>query len=79
MHSRFHETKGLTLEIYGEDPIVMETERLGWGYSYEAEAVQADLRAGKLQNDWISHQYSLEMMGLLDEIRRQIGLVYPNE
>jgi predicted dehydrogenase len=79
MHSRFHETKGLTLEIYGQEPVVMETERLGWGYSYEAEAVQADLRAGKLQNDWISHQYSLEMMGLLDEIRRQIGLVYPNE
>jgi predicted dehydrogenase len=79
MHPRFHETKGLTLEIYGDEPIVMETERLGWGYSYEAEAVQADLRAGKLQNDWISHEYSLEMMGLMDEIRKQIGLVYPNE
>lgn len=79
IHSRFHETKGITLEVEGQRPEFFETERLGWGYSYEAEAVQADLRAGKLENDWISHQHSIEIMGLLDEIRRQIGLKYPNE
>lgn len=79
MHSRFHETKGITLEVEGQAPQIFETERLGWGYSYEAEAVQADLRAGKIENDWVSHQHSTEIMALLDEIRRQIGLVYPNE
>ncbi|MEY4383863.1 MAG: UDP-N-acetyl-2-amino-2-deoxyglucuronate dehydrogenase, partial [Bacteroidota bacterium] len=42
-------------------------------------AVQADLRAGKLENEWVSHQHSTEIMALLDEIRRQIGLTYPNE
>lgn len=79
IHSRFHETTGITLEIEGQEPQVFETERLGWGYSYEAEAVQADLRVGKLENDWVSHQHSTEMMALMDEIRKQIGLVYPNE
>ncbi len=79
MHPRFHETKGMTLTIYGGEETVMETERLGWGYSYEADAVQEDLHAGRAENAWMSHQFSQELMGLLDEIRAQIGLTYPNE
>ena len=79
MHPRFHETKGMTLTIYGGEETVMETERLGWGYSYEADAVQVDLHAGRTENAWMSHQFSQELMGLLDEIRSQIGLTYPNE
>ncbi len=79
MHPRFHETKGMTLTIYGGEETVMETERLGWGYSYEADAVQEDLHAGRTENAWMTHQFSQELMGLLDEIRSQIGLTYPNE
>jgi predicted dehydrogenase len=79
MHPRFHETKGMTLTIYDGEETVMETERLGWGYSYEADAVQEDLHAGRTENAWMSHQFSQELMGLLDEIRAQIGLTYPNE
>ena len=79
MHPRFHETKGMTLTIYDGEETVMETERLGWGYSYEADAVQEDLHAGRTENAWMSHQFSQELMGLLDEIRAQIGLIYPNE
>jgi hypothetical protein len=52
---------------------------LGWGYSYEADAVQADLRAGKTENALMTHEFSQELMGLLDQIRAEIGLVYPNE
>lgn len=79
MHPRFHETKGMTWTVYGGEETVMETERLGWGYSYEADAVQEDLHAGRTENTWMSHQFSQELMGLLDEIRSQIGLTYPNE
>lgn len=79
MHSRFHETKGLTYEVYGSEPITLEVERLGWGYSYEADAVAADLMAGKTENSWMTHQFSMELMQQMDEIRRQIGLVYPQE
>ena len=69
MHPRFHETKWMTLTIYGGEETVIETERLGWGYSYEADAVQVDLHAGRTENAWMSHQFSQELMGLLDEIR----------
>ena len=79
MHGRFHETKGLTLSIKGEEPQVFTTERLGFGYSYEAEEVQRCLRAGKIESDKLPLQFSLELMELLCEIRKQIGLVYPQE
>lgn len=80
MHSRFHETKGITVTIHEtEQETFYETERLGWGYSYEAEAVQADLRAGRIENTLMTHAFSTELMALLDEIRSQIGLKYPNE
>ena len=79
MHPRFHETKGMTVTIYDGSVTVMETERLGWGYSYEADAVQNDLRAGRTENGLMTHQFSQELMGLLDQIRAEIGLKYPNE
>ncbi|CAM3755594.1 Gfo/Idh/MocA family protein [Aquirufa aurantiipilula] len=79
MHSRFHETFGITLTLESGEVEEFECERKGWGYSYEAEAVQADLRAGRQENKWMTHQFSQELMALLDEIRKQIGLVYPNE
>lgn len=80
MHSRFHETKGITVTIHEtEQETFYETERLGWGYSYEAEAVQADLRAGRTENALMTHAFSTDLMALLDEIRSQIGLKYPNE
>jgi predicted dehydrogenase len=79
MHGRFHETKGFTLSIKGEEPQVFETERLGFGYSYEAEEVQKCLQAGKIESDKLPLQFSIELMELLCEIRQQIGLVYPQE
>jgi hypothetical protein len=79
LHGRFHETKGLTLAIEGQETQIFETERLGHGYSYEAQEVQNCLNAGKIESDKLPLQFSLELMELLCEIRQQIGLVYPQE
>jgi len=79
LHGRFHETKGLTLTIEGQEPQFFETERLGHGYSYEAQEVQRCLKLGKIESDKLPLQFSLELMELLCEIRQQIGLVYPQE
>ena len=51
----------------------------GFLRSQGVDAVQEDLWAGRTENAWMSHQFSQELMGLLDEIRAQIGLTYPNE
>jgi predicted dehydrogenase len=79
LHGRFHETKGITLTIKGEEPQIFETERLGYGYSYEAQEVQNCMKAGKIESDKLPLQFSLELMELLCEIRDQIGLIYPQE
>ncbi|MEM1123613.1 MAG: Gfo/Idh/MocA family oxidoreductase [Bacteroidota bacterium] len=52
-------------------------EKTTIGYSYEAAEVMRCLQVGKNESDLVSHQFSLDLMELLDEIRVQIGLVYP--
>lgn len=49
------------------------------GFIYEADAVAADIAQGKLQNDTMPLAESLRMMRLMDEIRQQSGLVYPQD
>ncbi len=47
------------------------------GYQYEAAEMMRCMREGKLESDLVPHQFSLDLMELLDEIRGQIGLIYP--
>lgn len=48
------------------------------GYKYEAEEVMRCLENGQKESAIVPHQFSIELMDLMDEIRKQIGLVYPN-
>lgn len=47
------------------------------GFRYEAEAVRKSIRDGKIQNEIASHNESLQLARIEDEIRRQIGVKYP--
>ncbi len=47
------------------------------GYKYEARELMRCLQDGKKESDLVPLQFSLDLMELLDEIRSQIGLVYP--
>ena len=51
----------------------------GRGLRHEAAQVMRCLRAGQLESDVMPLDETLEIMDTLDEIRRQIGLVYPGE
>ena len=51
----------------------------GLGFQYEADAVAQDISNGKIQNDLLPLDESLLVLQTLDEIRRQGGLVYPQE
>jgi len=44
---------------------------------FEAAEVMRCMRAGKLESDVLPLDETLAIMDTLDEIRRQIGLVYP--
>lgn len=51
----------------------------GIGLRYEALAVEAAIAEGRTETPELPTGESVEIMGLLDEIRRQIGLRYPSE
>jgi predicted dehydrogenase len=79
IHSRFHETHAITLEQDGEPPITLETERLGNGYSYEIADAQRCLEEGRNENNLLPLKFSQELMAQLDIIKKQIGVVYPED
>ena len=47
-------------------------------YVTEFDAVAADIRAGKTESDLVPLQCTQDVMNILDTIRHQIGLTYPN-
>lgn len=49
------------------------------GLRYEAEAVREYIRAGKMEGDTVSHDDSLAIARIEDEIRRQIGVKFPED
>lgn len=47
------------------------------GLRYEAEEVRQCIRSGLIQSGNVSHNESLIIANIEDEIRKQIGVVYP--
>jgi predicted dehydrogenase len=45
-------------------------------FKYEFDAVMDDIREGRLENGFVTHKHTLEVMRILDEIRAKIGLRY---
>lgn len=78
LHSSFwNGTKG-TL-VRGGDSEQIDAPYAGNGYNCEAEEVARCVRAGKLESDIIPHDETIAVMGTLDAIRAQWGLIYPTE
>ncbi|MCA5892180.1 Gfo/Idh/MocA family oxidoreductase [Isoptericola sp. NEAU-Y5] len=51
----------------------------GEGKQYEAAEVARQVAAGRTESPRQTWQDTLEVMGLLDEVRRQVGVAYPGE
>lgn len=47
------------------------------GFEHEFSAVMEDIRAGRLENALVPHQFTLDVMETLDTVRQKIGLAYP--
>jgi len=78
LQERWHETQGYSFELNGEEQAV-DLPTKGIGYSHEIEEVHRCLQEGKLQSDKWSLQNSLDLVGLLDEVRKITGVTFPNE
>ena len=75
---RWHETEGYTLEV-NNDQQHFDLPTDGNGYTYEIEEVNTCIRSGKLQSDLWSHQNSLDLMELMDEVRALGQVKFPFE
>jgi predicted dehydrogenase len=65
-----------TLHRDGAEPETIPAELVGNGYQYEAAEVQRCLAEGLLESPLVPHAATLEVMGLLDDIRGRIGVSY---
>ncbi len=75
----FHAARSMVLERDGHDDETFSVTWPGGGYTYEAEEAARCVRAGLLDSPMVPQADSLAIMRTLDEIRAQIGLVYPRE
>ena len=78
IHPRWHETTGYTIEKEGESTS-NEVGKRGKGYVHEIEEVQECLASGKKQSDSWSHQNSLDLIEIMDSVRKLTGIVFPFE
>ena len=51
----------------------------GHGMFWEADEAARCLRDGKLESEGLTLEESIVIMETMDEVRRQGGVVYPNE
>jgi predicted dehydrogenase len=72
----FFRPPSATLLRAGREPETIPADLTGGGYQYEAAEVQRCLAEGLTESPLVPHATTLEVMGLLDTVREQIGVHY---
>jgi len=67
------------LYIDGQLTDSFKGDHKGEGYQFEIAAVQDDIRNGRLENDLMPLDESIAIAEVMDELRRQCGIIYPFE
>lgn len=73
---RFHNTEELTVELDDGSRRTQRIPRIGNGYAHEIIEVNRCLREGLTESPVMPLDETLALMGVLDEMRRQVGVVY---
>ncbi len=77
IHRRWHESNSFTVFELGKEPQEFSFDFEGCrGYRFEAEEVMKCVRAGKKESEVLPLSFSKDLMGLLDNVRAEIGLQY---
>ncbi len=79
MQPRWFESERLTIIKAGYDPYDIDCPKIGKGYAHEIIECQDCLAKGQIESMSWSHQDSLNLISLLDEIRRQVGVTYKED
>lgn len=75
----FYKAKELNLYFENGEQHKIEVPYKSSGFSYEIDEAMECLRNGKLESNIMSQIESLEIMKILDELRKRWNLKYPNE
>jgi predicted dehydrogenase len=76
MNTMFHRAKSITITLDNGYTRTIDTPYLGNGYVHEVMEAQRCWREGLLESPSMKLEETLALMGVMDEIRRQIGLSY---
>ncbi|MEM7105783.1 MAG: Gfo/Idh/MocA family oxidoreductase [Bacteroidota bacterium] len=74
----WHESQGIKIRTEGKMTLHSLPTK-GKGFTYEIEECMRCIQNGQLESDQWSHQNSLDLITITDEIRDKIGLRYPFE
>ena len=77
LNTLWHQTQSYTLTIEEqENEILLPTK--GKGFTYEIEESHQCINQNKIESELWSHQNSLDLIKIVDQVRNQIGLEYPS-
>jgi predicted dehydrogenase len=76
MNTMFHRARSITVALEDGSTRTIDTPYLGNGYVHEAIEAQRCFLNGAIESPGMTHDETLALMGVMDEIRRQIGLHY---
>ncbi len=76
--SRWHEAQSYQIKKADKN-VTFKHPSIGRGYAHEIMECMSCIEEGQLESSKWSHEDSLNLISILDEIRRQVGVVYPIE
>jgi predicted dehydrogenase len=76
LHGRFHHTECFTISLNRGEEREFHLPRIGNGYAHEALEVGRCLREGLLESPAMPLHETVELMGVLDALRAQLGVRY---
>jgi predicted dehydrogenase len=79
MNTMFHRATSVTVALEDGDTETIATPYLGNGYVHEVMEAQRCFLAGLGESPSMKLSETLALMGVMDEIRRQIGLAYDSD
>lgn len=76
LHPWFERSKGIELLVNDEEPIIYPSNWDGHGLHYEVREVLNCIQQNKIESDNMPHAFSLDMIEIMDEIRKQVRVTY---
>jgi predicted dehydrogenase len=76
MHTQFHKTGSISVVLADGTSRTVQAPCIGNGYAHEAIEAQRCYLAGLIESPGMTHEETLALMGVMDDIRAQIGLRY---